>query len=216
MPLQSVVQTTRDAMAPDDANETSRRCVVTRLVRPKAELIRFVASPDGEIVPDLKQTLPGRGVWVTGAHDLVAQASRRNLFAKALKSPVKVSADLADLVGRMLNEAALRSLSLANKAGAVSFGFEAVEAGLRRGRVLALIHAKDAAPDGCRKLDGKFRAIAGEAAHSPVCAFTADELSLASGRPNVVHAALAQGGAADAFVAAADRVERYRRGACAF
>ena len=45
--------------------EVERTCVVTRAVKPGAEMIRFVAGPDGTIVPDLERKLPGRGVWVT-------------------------------------------------------------------------------------------------------------------------------------------------------
>ena len=44
--------------------DTVRRCAVTRALRPKDELIRFVFGPDGAVVPDLKEKLPGRGVWL--------------------------------------------------------------------------------------------------------------------------------------------------------
>ena len=91
-----------------------------------------------------------------------------------------------------------------------------VEEALGKGRVLALIHASDAAEDGCRKLDGKARATTAGRGIPAVRAFSADELSLASGRTNVIHAALIQGGAARKFLAAAARLERYREGASAF
>ena len=42
--------------------------------------------------------------------------------------------------------------------------------------------------------------------------FSADELGLASGKTNVIHAALIQGGAAAKFLASASRAERYRKG----
>ena len=42
-----------------------RMCIVTRARRSPDEMIRFVADPGGEIVPDIKRKLPGRGVWVT-------------------------------------------------------------------------------------------------------------------------------------------------------
>ena len=41
-----------------------RLCAVSRVQKPPEELIRFVAGPDGKIVPDLARRLPGRGVWV--------------------------------------------------------------------------------------------------------------------------------------------------------
>jgi len=96
------------------------------------------------------------------------------------------------------------------------FGNAKVEEAIAGNQVLALIHAKEAAEDGCRKLDGKARGMTGGCPIPALRAFTADELSLASGRTNVIHAALIQGGAARNVLAAASRLERYRRGRSAF
>lgn len=192
-----------------------RRCALTRVHRPRAELIRFVLGPDGTIVPDLKEKLPGRGVWLTAAHDTVEGAVRRKVFARALKAATKVPEGLATLVDRLLAEAALGALALANKAGEAVFGHVKVEEALAGGRVLALVHAREAAEDGCRKLDGKARNAASRTIPI-VRAFSADELGLATGRTNVIHAALIQGGAAGRFLAAASRVARYRKGSAAF
>ncbi len=207
---------TADEELGSNAADSLRRCALTRASRPRCELLRFVLGPDGTIVPDLKERLPGRGVWVTAAKDSVAEAGKRNLFARALKTEVTVPQGLADIVERRLKEAALGALALANKAGEVVFGAAKVEEAVGRGNVLALIHASDAALDGCRKLDDKFRRIKGETALPPVRAFSSDELGLASGRTNVIHAALIQGGAALRFHAAASRLERYRTGGAAF
>jgi uncharacterized protein len=208
--------TERDGTRDTRAAETQRRCAVTRAQRSKDDLIRFVLGPDGAIVPDLKEKLPGRGVWLTAAHETVAEAVKRKAFGRALKAEAKAHEGLADHVGSLLAEAALGSLSLANKAGEVIFGNSKVEEALSKGRVIALIHASDAAEDGCRKLDGKARAATEGRGLPAICAFTADELGLASGRANVIHAALIQGGAARKFLAAASRVERYRMGISAF
>jgi uncharacterized protein len=198
------------------AEETVRACALTRARRPKDELIRFVLGPDGTIVPDLKEKLPGRGVWLTAAQDIVAEAARRNVFARALKTEAKVPTGLAAEVEQRLAEAAISALSLANKAGQVVFGNAKVEEAIAKGRVLALIHAREAAEDGCRKLDGKARGTRQGDLFPPVRAFGADELGLASGRTNVIHAALIQGGAARNVLAAALRLERYRKGKAAF
>jgi predicted RNA-binding protein YlxR (DUF448 family) len=193
-----------------------RRCAVTRAERPKDDLIRFVLGPDGTVVPDLKEKLPGRGVWLTADHNTVAEAVKRKVFSRALKAEVKVPESLADDVGKRLAEAAVAALSLANKAGQVVFGHAKVEEALGKSRILALVHASDAAEDGCRKLDAKARSARGGAEIPVVRAFSADELGLASGRTNVIHAALIQGGAAQKFLAAASRVESYRKGISAF
>ena len=199
-----------------EADEPVRACALTRARRPKDELIRFVLSPDGEIVPDLRERLPGRGVWVAAAHDLVADAAKRNVFARSLKAEVRVPPDLAGTVDRLLAESALGALAMANKAGEAVFGMAKIEEAIARGRVQALVHASDAAEDGCRKLDAKFRAVSGQGACAPIRLFTSDELSLASGRPNVIHAAVIQGGAAAKFLAGASRLEHYRKGSAAF
>jgi len=198
------------------ADGAVRACALTRVRRPKDELIRFVLGPDGAVVPDLKAKLPGRGMWLTAAHDAVADAAKRNLFTRTLKAQAQVPEGLAAQVDRLLAEAALSALSLANKAGEAVFGHAKVEEALAKGRVQALLHAREAAEDGCRKLDGKARRMSAEGPIPSIRAFGVDELSLASGRTNVIHAALIQGGAARNVLAAVSRLERYRKGRAAF
>jgi uncharacterized protein len=201
-----------DELHGDEETGPVRRCALTRDRKPKEDLIRFVLGPDGTVVPDLRERLPGRGVWLTATKDCVAEAAKRNAFAAALKTKVSVPPALADQVDRLLAETALGALALANKAGQVVFGFAKIEEAIGKGEVIALLHAKEASADGCRKLDGKFRAESQDQAPPPVCAFSTDELGLASGRTNVIHAALIQGGAALALLAGASRLERYRNG----
>jgi uncharacterized protein len=199
-----------------DREATVRRCAVTRAPRPKDELIRFVLAPDGVVVPDIKEKLPGHGVWLTAAHDTVAEALKRNVFARAFKEDAKAPQTLELQIDRLLADAAVSALALANKAGEAIFGNAKVEEAIAKGRVLALIHAREAAEDGCRKLDGKAQGKKGGMTSPVVRVFSADELGLASGRTNVIHAALIQGGAALKVLAAASRLERYRKGSAAF
>jgi predicted RNA-binding protein YlxR (DUF448 family) len=169
-------------------------CLVTRQVRPVAELFRFVADPDGRIVLDLKHRLPGRGVWVSAEADCIRQAAAKNLFARALKAAVTVDGDLAARVAEQLREALIGALSLARKAGALVTGFDAVEGAIKSGGVAALIHAEDAGADGVKKLQAQLRRRAGAERQVPILTkLSGDELSLALGRPNVIHAALLAG-----------------------
>src|SRR2546423_7395863 len=96
---------------------TERLCALTREVKPIDELIRFVAAPDGAIVPDLKRRLPGRGVWVTATRSAVNEAVKRNVFARSLKREVRAARDLGAEVERQLESAALDALGIAHKAG---------------------------------------------------------------------------------------------------
>src|SRR5260221_13023036 len=100
-----------------------RLCIATREVRPVGELMRFVAGPDGSVVPDLKRRLPGRGVWITARRHLVEEAVRRRMFGRGFKVGVKVSAELGDELDRLLERSALIALSIARKAGLVILGF---------------------------------------------------------------------------------------------
>jgi predicted RNA-binding protein YlxR (DUF448 family) len=188
-----------------------RTCIVTRQALPASGLIRFVASPEGVVTPDLKHKLPGRGVWVTAAAGTVAEAVRRNAFGRALKATVTTPADLADLVDRLLVREALQALALANKAGAVTCGAAKIEGGPAR-RYAALVHARDASPQGVEKLERAVRSARRDSPAIPsIRLFGSDELSLSLGREHVIHAALVAGGPAQNFLGKALAADRYRR-----
>jgi len=191
-----------------------RQCAVTRQSKPPEELIRFVAGPDGAIVPDLARRLPGRGVWVDGTRAAVAAAVRQKAFARSLKRPLSVPADLPARVERLMVRRLAEALSLANKAGLAVAGFAKIEALLASERALVLIHATDAAADGVAKLNRRFNALA-KLGGDPVAAIrelTGAEMSLAMGRPNVIHAAATEGGATRRLIEEARRLRRYRLG----
>jgi uncharacterized protein len=173
----------------------TRTCIVKREALPTERLIRFVAAPDGAVVPDLRHRLPGRGVWVTADAAHVATAEKKRLFARGLEAEVTVEPGLADRVALLLRESALSSLSLARKAGQLVTGFAKVDAALREGQVAALIHAAEAGGDGMGKLDGLLRRRS-EGTGDPVPVlriFESRELDLALGRTNVIHAVLLAG-----------------------
>lgn len=204
--------------APDDCGRDEqgpvRACAETRVRRAKAELIRFVAGPEGQIVPDLAERLPGRGVWITCDRAVVAAAMRSRAFSRSLKRKVDAGADLPARVEALMYKRAADALSIANKAGLVTTGFTRVEAALAAGGVVALLHASDGSDEGTEKLDRRFRAVCRDAGRTAIVVklLTIEQLSLALGRSNVVHAALRAGGAADRLLSEIERLERYRAG----
>jgi predicted RNA-binding protein YlxR (DUF448 family) len=194
------------------SRELERLCVATRTVRPVADLIRFVIGPDGEAVPDLKQKLPGRGVWVTATQEALGEAIKRKALARGFKREVRLAPDLVTQTERLLERSALDSLAVAGKAGLVATGFTKTDVALTRERVVALIHAAEAAPDGVRKLDAALRRQDLERPIVVIGILTSAQLDLALGRPNVIHAALLAGSASDTFLARFQRLERFRTG----
>jgi len=196
---------------------TMRMCAVSRDVRPIDELIRFVVAPSGEVVADLKRKLPGRGLWVSASRGMVAEAVRRHQFSKGFKRDVRAAATLAADTEALLERFALDALAMAAKAGQVISGFTKVADALERhvlGAVRALIHATDGAVDGIRKLDavaGQNGRNDGHSAGIPIVnVLTSEQLDLALGRSNVIHAALLAGPASDTFLSRSHMLVRYR------
>jgi len=194
------------------AQARERLCVATRTVRPIADMIRFVIGPDGSAVPDVKEKLPGRGVWVTATHDALDDAIKRKVFARGFKRDVRLPADLVGQTERLMERAVLDALAMAGKAGLVAAGFTKAETALQREDVVALLHAAEASPDGIRKLEGARRRQRSDGAIVAVRALTSAQLDLALGRPNVIHAALLAGPPSDTFLARLRRLERFRTG----
>jgi predicted RNA-binding protein YlxR (DUF448 family) len=193
------------------ANEpTERTCVVTREAKPVSELIRFVAAPDGTIVADLKRKLPGRGVWVTAEKEKVALAVKKHHLEKALEGGVKAPSDLDAQIDTLLLAAAAGALSMARKAGALLGGFGKVEKAVGTEDVIALVHASEAAPDGVAKLRAAAVRRFGEQGVPAIRVFGTDQLDLAFGMSNVVHAALLAGLAGANVLARVQDLVRYR------
>lgn len=180
---------------PRSAEQSERTCIVTRQTAPAERLIRFVAAPDGSVVADLRRRLPGRGVWVTADAEHVRTAERKRLFERSFGTGVHVEPGLADRVADNLRQGAVAAVSLARKAGAAVSGFTKVEAALAKGSVGALIHSTDARADGISKIAAAARRHQGDRPNGPpvIRVFTGDELDLAFGRTNVIHAALLAG-----------------------
>lgn len=181
-----------------------RRDIVTGEVMDEAALIRFVAGPDGQVVPDLARKLPGRGLWVAADRASLETAAKKGLFARAAKARAVAPPDLADRVEMLLKRRLLSGLGLARRAGELTSGFEKVAAAIEAGKAAWLIEASDGAADGRRKLWGKTRK---QSPPTPVFGlFSAAELGLALGGENVIHTAFLAGRAADRWAEDARRL----------
>lgn len=180
-----------DALADQlPASGPERRCIITGEIRPKAELLRFIVSPADEVVPDVDQRLPGRGIWLSPRRDVVNTAMAKRQFARAARRAVTAPEDLADRVERLLARRCLDALGLARRAGQAVCGFEKVRTELKSGRAAVLVQARDAAAAGREKM----QALAGALGGRPLVElFDVAELGAIFGRENAVHVALAEG-----------------------
>lgn len=165
-----------------------RRCIVSGTSGETSGLIRFVIGPEDQVVPDLTEKLPGRGIWVTADHAAVTKAATKGLFARAARKAAKADADLATLVTDRLAVRVVELLSLARKAGEAVSGFEKVKAWLISDEAICLLQAAD----GSEREKARLRPPTGE--NTYFADLTAAELGLAFGRDRVIHAALVSGG----------------------
>lgn len=200
------------------AQELTRQCCLTRQSLPVEDMIRFVVGPDDLLVPDTDAKAEGRGVWLTLGAEAVRLALKRQAFAKSLKTAVLVPSDLAELTRERLEQRLTGALSMARKAGQIVTGAGKVRDTLQNGAAIALLTATDAAPDGRGKLANMVTAInhavreAGEGGmpipHLEL--LSSDQMGLALGLENVIHAALTKGAAAQSALARAQRLARYK------
>lgn len=186
-----------------DREIAERRCLVTGEVQPKAGLIRFVAGPEGMVVPDLAEKLPGRGFWVTSDPAALQKAADKGLFSRGAKAHVTPPADLVAGIEAALARRVVELISLTRKSGKAVAGFEKVKEWLAGGRARVLFQASDGSERGKGKLwtptGGRWFGC-----------LTASELGLAFGRVHVIHSALAPGGLTDKVIRDAARLNGLR------
>lgn len=198
-----------EQLSPKRSKIVERQCALTREPKQADDLIRFAVGPDDQLVPDVDGKAPGRGVWISLGQTFIEQAIKRNAFAKSLKSPVKVPADLAKITQSRLEQRLTGALGLSRKAGQIVTGATKVKSALANGSVSTLLTASDAAPDGRRKIMQSLHGApnAGRIRHFEL--LSAEQMSLATGLENVIHAALTQGAAAQSAGNRADRLFRF-------
>ena len=187
-----------------DRDGPERRCIVSGVSGPVAPLIRFVLGPDGSVVPDLGEKLPGRGAWVTSDRAILEKAVKKRLFNRAFKGDVKVPEGLVDTIESLLTQRLVAIISLARKAGQAVTGAEKVRAHVQSGAAAVILQARDGSARGKTK-------IAPESLDLPrIGILTGAELGLAFGREFAIHAALDAGGFAQRALAEAGRLRGLR------
>lgn len=188
-----------------DQDEPERKCIVSGESQPKGGLIRFVTGPDGMVVPDVLNRLPGRGFYVAADRAAIDKAAAKGLFSRAARQPVKAPEGLSDLIEAQLLRRVIDFLSMARKAGEAVTGYEKVKEWLVKGQARVLIQASDGSERGKTKLHPP------EGKDSFIGCLSSGELGLAFGRERAIHAALAAGGLERRVVEEAARLAGFRK-----
>ena len=186
-----------------------RRCILTGAHGPRTTLIRLAVGPDSQVAIDLSTKLPGRGAWIVADRKILeaalAKGKLRGALARAFKAnDLKLPDTLPDQIASGLERRALDRLGLENKSGNLIWGSERIGEALLKGKVRLLLHAGDARADGMGKLEAKRRGASPDTI-SIILPVGRDQLSMALGRENVVHAAISDAASAARVIEALER-----------
>ena len=208
-----------------DSGETGgpeRRCILTGEHASRDALVRLALSPPGtdgvcDVLPDPLARAPGRGAWIGVGKQALGTAQANGKLAAALARAFKgvrprVPDDLPALVEAGLTRALTQRLGLAMRAGHIILGTDRIEHAARSGRLAALYHACDAGEDGRRRLDQAWRVgtdAQGSGLTGDVLPLDRAALSVALGRENVVHLALADEASAQRIASPLRRLRNF-------
>jgi predicted RNA-binding protein YlxR (DUF448 family) len=196
----------KDGRGGPDSEVSLRRCVVTREPQPKEGLIRFVVAPDGTLTPDLAESLPGRGIWVTASREAIETARAKKLFGRAARRAVKVPEDIADRLEQLLAERCVALLGLLNRAGELVAGMMRVREWLRDDKAAILLTAAESDGRDASELKRLARGM------QTVDVLKGVELGRAVGRDHIVHMAAAPGRLAQSLIRETRRLAGLRDG----
>ena len=125
--------------------EPERTCVGCRVSQPQANLVRYVLSPQQQLLVDYRQKLPGRGVYTCCDVNCVIKAVERKQLQRGLKvEQLQVGPDqivisiIETLLQRIEN-----LLGMARKSGQAVSGSSAILAGLKRNDSFAFVLLSD-------------------------------------------------------------------------
>jgi predicted RNA-binding protein YlxR (DUF448 family) len=208
-------------------DEPERTCILSGAAAARDALVRLAVSPPGPdgacmVLPDVHARAPGRGAWIGVSRETLEKAQAKGklkgalmrAFGKSLDgATLSIPDDLAERIDKALVRAFTDRLGLETKSGRLLLGSDRIAESARNGKVHWLAHAADAAEDGTRKLDQAWRVgndEEGSGLRGTVLPLDRATLSVALGRDNVVHLALADSGAAQRVAAPLQRLLHFR------
>ncbi|MEX0342183.1 MAG: DUF448 domain-containing protein [Erythrobacter sp.] len=194
-----------------------RRCILSGDTAPRETLVRLVVSPSGLVLPDAQEKAPGRGAWIGVSHAELATAQAagklKGALARAFKSgELEVPETLPQMVEDALTRVVLDRLGLEMRVGSLILGTQRIAEAARGGAVALLLHASDASEDGRKKLDQAWRVgreVEGSGERGLELPLDRNALSVALGRDNVVHLALADDASAARVIKPLTRLMHY-------
>jgi len=125
------------------SHKAQRSCLGCRQVFNQNGLVRYVLSPQGQVLVDYRHKLPGRGAYTCLERSCIDSAVKRRQFDRAFSSNVREldASVLRDAVRQQVRERILNLLGMARKSATVLSGSSLVleSLGGRTGLALVLV-----------------------------------------------------------------------------
>lgn len=184
-----------------------RTCLGCREVKDQQELIRFVCSPEGEVLVDYRHRLPGRGAYACPNRSCLDRILARRQFSRAFHrecAPTEAEM-LLKAVAEALQKRLENLLGMARKAGGSFAGSNAVLSALERSQPpVVVIFAGDVSVG----VAGKVERRAKRSGAACLTLFDKSRLGQIMGRSECSVCALSKASLTEAFL---DEWKRYCR-----
>ena len=185
-----------------------RSCLGCRTSKDKNLLLRFVQTPEMEIMPDLESRLPGRGAYTCIDKRCLAAAIEQRQFKRSFKHDVIVmpAEQFVEFVRQQLHGRIIGLVGLANKAGFITGGgsmvMDVLKSKKKPGFVIVAADVSEAIGD-------KIIHIAAAHHVQHRSALTKDDLGAILGKAPRSAVAVASGGFVAQLVKAIDRYKNF-------
>ncbi|MFA7405756.1 MAG: DUF448 domain-containing protein [Pelobacteraceae bacterium] len=191
-----------------NAEAPQRSCLGCRVSKDKNLLLRFVQTPEMEILPDLENRLPGRGAYTCIDKRCLSAAIEQRQFKRSFKHDVVVmpSEQLIEHVRQQLYGRIIGLIGLANKAGLVTGGGSMVSDALRSKKKPGLVIV---ATDISEAIGEKIIHAAATSNVQHRTAVTKDDFGAILGKAPRSAIAVASGGFVAQLVKAIDRYKNF-------
>ena len=110
----------------------------------KDDLIKICLSPDNKLLPDLRDNLPGKSVWLPADKTLIVDILRKEDLKTYFGVSKIFSPDLVSIIEMILRKRILSSISMTKKTGALAIGLDAIKTQLIQKRHCLIIVARGA------------------------------------------------------------------------
>lgn len=126
--------------------EPERTCVACGKKSEKDDFLRFVYSPDGRIICDIRKKLQSRGVYVCPARECVQKAIKKRVFSRFFKKEGCESSlsDFAENIRESYESYLFGLMNMAFKSGKLRNGSSAVFDAADKGIIYLFMVANDA------------------------------------------------------------------------